>query len=80
VDYDIERVDETVLALLYLTLHDENEFGARAWKSHDWETLNRLYEKDFISNPKSKAKSVLLTKGGVRTSQRLFRKLFGLSA
>ncbi len=31
-DFDREKVDETVLALMYLTLHDWN----RAWKGFDW--------------------------------------------
>lgn len=38
-DYDREKVDEMVLALMYLTLHD----SYRAWKGFDWETLDRLY-------------------------------------
>jgi len=46
-DDDREKVDEVVLALLYLTLHD----SYRAWKGFDWETLNRLYEKGWIDNP-----------------------------
>ena len=56
-EIDTEKIDETVLALLYLTLHD----GARAWKGFDWDTLNRLYAKGLISDPASKAKSVVLT-------------------
>jgi hypothetical protein len=28
--YDIEKVDEVTMALLYLTVHDETHFGARA--------------------------------------------------
>ena len=32
---DERRIDDAVLALLYLTLHD----GNRAWKTIDWETL-----------------------------------------
>ena len=48
------------LALLYLVVCDRQEgLGSRAWKGFDWETMNRLHEKDFISNPKGKAKSVL---------------------
>jgi hypothetical protein len=70
--YDQEKVDEAVLGLLYLTLHD----GARAWKSFDWEAMNRLYEKGFISNPVDKAKSVVLTKEGLKESEKLFRELF----
>jgi hypothetical protein len=35
-DIDPGRIDDAVLALLQLTLHD----GDRAWKGHDWEALN----------------------------------------
>ncbi len=72
VDIDTDKIDEAVLALLYLTLHD----ATRAWKSHDWAAMDRLYKKDFISNPASKAKSVVLTDAGLRESERLFKKLF----
>src|ERR1700733_3006319 len=51
-EIDTDKVDEAVLTLLYLTLHD----GARAWKGFDWDTLNRLHVKGFISDPVSKAK------------------------
>jgi hypothetical protein len=71
-DVDLEKIDEVVLALLYLTLHDE----ARVWKSFDWDALNRLHEKGYISNPVGEAKSVLLTEEGLRESERLFHKLF----
>ena len=69
---DTDKIDDAVLALLHLTLHD----GARAWKGHDWEVLNRLHRKGMIDNPVSKAKSVLLTDQGVSESERLFRELF----
>ena len=71
-EIDSEKIDETVLALLYLTLHD----GVRAWKSFDWQSMNRLHEKGFIANPIGKAKSVALTDEGLRESERLFKKLF----
>jgi hypothetical protein len=71
-EIDIEKIDDTVLALLYLTLHED----ARAWKGFDWDAMNRLHEKGFISNPVGKAKSVLLTDKGLQESARLFRKLF----
>jgi hypothetical protein len=74
-DYDREKVDEIVLALMYLTLHD----SSRAWKSFDWDTLDRLYEKGWIDNPRSKAKSVLLTEEGLARSVRLFQQHFGTS-
>jgi hypothetical protein len=69
---DTDKIDEAVLALLHLTLHD----GARAWKGHDWDALDRVYRKGMIDNPVSKAKSVVLTDEGLAESERLFRKLF----
>ncbi len=77
-DYDTEQVDDAVLALLYLTTY-RDEYGARAWKGHDWAALNRLHEKDLIGVPKSKAKSVVLTEVGQAKSAELFRRLFGKS-
>jgi hypothetical protein len=70
-EFDTEKIDEAVLALLYLTLHDD-----RVWKSFDWNAMSRLHEKGFISNPARKAKSVRLTEEGLRESERLFTKLF----
>lgn len=69
---DEHKIDETVLALLRLTLHD----GCRAWKSFDWNSLNRLHEKGLIEDPVNKAKSVVLTRKGLAESERLFEALF----
>jgi len=74
-DYDREKVDEIVIALLYLTLHD----SYRAWKGFDWETLDRLYEKGWIENPRGRAKSVLFTEEGLAQSTRLFQRYFSKS-
>lgn len=71
-DIDTDRIDEAVLALLYLGRHDDG----RAWKSFDWDAMNRLHEKGFISDPVGKAKSVVFTEAGERRSQELFRELF----
>jgi hypothetical protein len=71
--YNVDKVDEAVLALLYLTLHD----GARAWKSFAWDAMNRLHQKGYISDPVGKAKSVVLTEEGLHEAERLFKKLFG---
>lgn len=75
-DYDTDKVDEAVLALLYLTLHDVSEFGGRAWKGHDWDALDRLHQKELIGDPRSKAKSVVLDANGVKAAEQAFRKLF----
>jgi hypothetical protein len=69
---DEERIDEAVLALLWLTLHDER----RAWKGFDWEVLGRLHAKGLIADPVGRAKSVVLTDEGLRQSEALFQALF----
>lgn len=79
-DYDRDKVDEAVLALLYLTLHDVNPYGGRAWKGHDWDAMDRLHEKGLISDPRSKAKSVVLDAEGIKAAEAAFRKLFGRAA
>jgi hypothetical protein len=71
-ELDEDKIDQTVLALLYLTLHDQ----FRAWKGFDWEALNRLHEKGMIGNPVGKAKSVVFTDEGLRESERLFNEMF----
>ncbi len=76
IDYDREKVEETVLALLWLTLDGDH----RAWKSHDWGVLDRLHERGYISDPKSKAKSVLLTDEGERRARELFERHFRIDA
>ena len=75
-DYNEERVDEMVLALLYLTSFSERG-SVRAWKGHDWNGLDRLHEKGLIGDPKSKAKSILLSEEGARKSEELFLKFCG---
>ncbi len=48
----------------------------RVWKGHDWDALDRFHQKGQISNPASKAKSVVLTNEGSDEAERLFKKLF----
>jgi len=74
-DIDEEQLEETVLALLYLTSFD-NKFGLRAWKCHGWNVMNSLQEKGYISNPATKAKSVVFTLEGAKRSKELFEKSF----
>jgi Domain of unknown function (DUF6429) len=72
VEIDTDKIDEAVLALLYLTLHDD----VRAWKGFDWDAMDRLYRKGLIHDPVGKVKSVVLTEEGLAESERLFKKLF----
>ena len=71
-DLDKDKIDDVVLALLYLGLHD----GARAWKGFDWDAMDRLHEKGYISDPQSKAKSVVFTEEGLERARRLLEALF----
>ena len=71
-EIDTERIDEAVLALLLLGLHD----GSRVWKSFDWDAMERLHKKGLISDPVGKAKSVVLTEEGQREAERLFTQMF----
>ncbi len=69
---DHDKIDDTVLGLLWLTLHDEN----RAWKGFDWGSLDRLHQKGLIADPANKAKSVVLSDEGLRRAEELFNALF----
>jgi hypothetical protein len=66
--YDRYRAGELTLALMYLTLHDE----VRVWKGYSWEVLDHLFQLGFITDPRSKAKSVFLTEEGLARSRALF--------
>ena len=71
-EIDTDRIDDAVLALLYLGLHDR----CRAWKGFDWAAMDRLHKKGFISDQVGKAKSVVFTDEGLREAERLFHELF----
>lgn len=76
-EFDQDKVDEVTLALLWLTSFKDPS-GVRAWKGQDWETMERLHAKGFISDPKNKAKSVVLSEEGEKLSRQLFAKYFSL--
>jgi hypothetical protein len=78
-EYDKDKVDEVTLALLYLVMHGK-EGDERAWKGFDWETMNRLHEKGYISEPRSKAKSVMMTAEGAKRATELFVRNFAPQA
>jgi hypothetical protein len=71
-EIDEEKIEDAVLALLWLTLHDER----RAWKGFDWDVMDRLHQKGLIADPANKSKSVVLSDEGLRRSEELFRALF----
>ena len=64
---DPDRIEDAVLALLWLTSFSEGHGGfacRRAWKGHDWEALGRLHQKGLISDPVGKSKSIVFTEEG----------------
>lgn len=61
-ELDTDKIDEAVLALLALGRHD----GYRTWKSFDWDSMGRLHEKGYITDPVDNAKSVQVRAKGRR--------------
>ena len=79
-EYDRDKVDEMTLALMHPVSFTEkvrDTCGTRAWKGFDWDTLGRLCEKGYISEPKGKARSVWMSEEGAKRSTELFMKHFG---
>jgi uncharacterized protein DUF6429 len=73
---DENKIDQAVLALLCLGLHD----GVRAWKGFDWDAMYRLHEQGFISDPRGKVKSIVFTEAGLAEARRLLEQLFSADA
>lgn len=71
-DIDTGRIDEAVLALLWYNLRGTGT----AWKGFDWDAMERLHQRGFITNPVGKARSVELTPEGREEAGRLFDALF----
>ena len=74
-DIDEEKVEQTVLALLYLNTIN-GKFAKRAWKGFPWAVMDMLHAKGYISDPATKNKSVVLSEEGATLSKELFEKLF----
>ena len=71
-ELDTNRIDDAILALLLLGLHDER----RAWKGFDWATLERLHQKGMIGDPVGKTNSVVFSQDGLRRAEELFEAMF----
>ena len=72
-EVDSDCIDDSVLALLQLTLHD----GMRAWKWFDYKVMAQLFWKGNILDPMGKAKSVVLTEEELARLEKLFGELSG---
>ena len=74
-DINQEKVEQTVLALLYLTSF-KDKFGLRAWKGQDWEVMNFLHEKGYISNPGYQSKICRIYRRRGSVVERTVREAF----
>lgn len=74
--FNRDKAEEVVMALLALTTFEDHGI-ARAWKGHDWDLLDGLFRRGWIHDPKSKAKSLVLTEEGQPRSRELFDRYFG---
>ena len=74
-DLDQEKLSEAALAILGLTAHADHQV-VRVWKGMDWDLLDVLFEKGWISDPKSAAKSVVLSAEGARLAEQFLRQHF----
>jgi hypothetical protein len=72
---DDQRIVECSLAIIGLTLHEDD----RVWKGFDWDVLDEMYRKGWISDPVNKNKSVYLTKEGLKNVQKFQKKYFAQS-
>ena len=78
------KLEEFTLLMLYLqswketikvgTNSDKKMERIMAWKGYDFDTLDKLYEKDFIRGGR-KAKSVLLTEDGIGKAKEILKQI-----
>ncbi|MFT5397811.1 MAG: hypothetical protein ACI9LO_000738 [Planctomycetota bacterium] len=70
---DKEKLAEASLAILSLSRMVES-YGVSAWKGIDWDVMNLLYEKGWISNPVGKQKSVGISEEGIKLADKYLER------
>jgi len=71
-----EKLAEAALAILSLSSFGDL-MGVRAWKGMDWDLMNMLFEKNWISDPAGKQKSIVMSDEGVKLAEEFLEKYFG---
>jgi len=71
-EYDMDKIDEAILALLGALEFD----NGRVWKRLNFDAMDRLHANGLISDPKGRAESVYLTETGMRQAKALASKYF----
>jgi hypothetical protein len=72
-EYDDERIEEVVLALLGVFEFDQG----RVWKGYDFGVIDALHSKGYITDPRGRSKSICLTDEGMQRAKELADKHFG---
>ena len=70
--YDPSKIEDAVLALLGVFEFEEG----RVWKKYDFEVMDALFAKGYITNPIEKPHSVNLTPEGFTKAKEYADKLF----
>jgi len=70
--YDEAKIENAVLALFGVFEFE----GGRVWKKFDFDVMNALYTKGYITNPVGKAHSVNLTDEGLAKAKAFAYELF----
>ena len=71
-----EKLAEVALEILSLSSFAD-PMGVRAWKGMDWDLMNMLFEKGWISDPVGKQKSIVMSEEGVKLAEEFLEKHFG---
>jgi hypothetical protein len=75
-NYDQTKIEETILALLAASSFD----NGRAWKGYPFDAMDQLHAQGLIEDPRSRSKSVYLTRDGLERGNSLAAQLFGTSS
>jgi hypothetical protein len=70
--YDESKIEDAVLALFGVFEFE----GGRVWKNIDFNVMDSLHAKGYISKPSGKAKSVELTADGLTKAKECANRLF----
>ncbi len=74
-ELDQDRIVECALAILGLSLHEDD----RVWKNIDWGLLDEMHSRGWITDPVNKNKSVYLTDAGLKNLESFQQKYFAPS-
>ena len=75
-ELDQEKIAEAALAILSLS-RMSGSYGVTAWKGIDWDVMDSLHEKGWISDPVGKQKSVGISEEGIELADQFLKKYFG---